>query len=246
MILIAAVAVVATFFVDPIPQDQSYHVFADTRTILGVPNFWNVVSNLPFLIVGVIGLVVALRGAQSGMLGEQRAAYAIFFLGVLLTSFGSGYFHLDPNNDTLLFDRLPMTISFMAFFSVIIGEHIEPKAGKSLLLPLLALGVVSVLYWSHTEAAGHGDLRPYALVQFLPLVLIPMILVLFSSAFTTTAYIWVMLGLYVLAKALEFFDGQVFAMTGDISGHTVKHVVAALAPIVFLMALINRQKQAVT
>ena len=27
----------------PMTQDESYHQFADQRTILGIPNFWNVV-----------------------------------------------------------------------------------------------------------------------------------------------------------------------------------------------------------
>ena len=40
----------------PIAQDPTYHQFADQRTLLGIPNFWNVVSNLPFVLVGAMGL----------------------------------------------------------------------------------------------------------------------------------------------------------------------------------------------
>src|SRR5262245_15202615 len=49
------VALGLVFCLSPIPQDLSYHTFADDRTMLGVPNFLNVASNLPFIVVGVLG-----------------------------------------------------------------------------------------------------------------------------------------------------------------------------------------------
>lgn len=38
-----AASLAGLLLLPPIPQDQSYHHFADQRTLLGVPNFWNVI-----------------------------------------------------------------------------------------------------------------------------------------------------------------------------------------------------------
>ena len=110
-------AIVVVFFIPPIPQDPAYHDFVDQRTLHGVPNFWNVASNLPFVIAGLLGLLVLLgRKPLPGGLPELKWAYVVFFAGVLLTGFGSAYYHLDPTNESLVWDRLPMTLAFMAFF----------------------------------------------------------------------------------------------------------------------------------
>jgi hypothetical protein len=131
---------------------------------------------------------------------------------------------------------------FMAFVSVLVGEHISVTAGRRLLWPLLIAGVGSVLYWQGSEMAGRGDLRPYAIVQFLPMVLIPIIVLLFPSRLSGTGYIWAVLGAYALAKVLEVADGAIFRMLGGvISGHSLKHLVAALGAYVFLIALQRRR-----
>src|SRR5579872_2125467 len=129
-----------------INQDQTYHDFADQRTILGIPHFWNVVSNLPFIAVGVAGLRRA----------HHDPAIVLLFLGILMTGFGSSYYHLDPNDKTLFWDRLPMAISFMAILALAIGERLDAKAGAILLWPLIAIGVFSILLWR-----WNGDLRLY-------------------------------------------------------------------------------------
>ena len=179
---IAMLVVIVSLFLPPIPQDPAYHDFIDQRTLYGVPNFWNVASNVPFVIAGLLGLLLlAGRRPVPGGLPELRTAARVFFTGVLLTGFGSAYYHLEPSNASLFWDRLPMTLSFMAFFAMIIGENLSPGLGRALLWPLLAVGVLSVVYWHITERAGHGDLRPYGLVQFLPMVLIPVILLTFRS-----------------------------------------------------------------
>jgi hypothetical protein len=109
-----------------------------------------------------------------------------------------------------------------------------------LLWPLLALGLLSVAYWHFTEEAGHGDLRLYIIVQYLPMALIPLILLFFPSKFSHVRLIWALLGAYGLAKLLELADEPVFSLFHVVSGHTLKHLVAALGAYVFLHALRRR------
>lgn len=136
---------------------------------------------------------------------------------------------------------MPLTVAIMALLSVLIGEQISIQAGRRLLGPLVVVGLASVLYWDATEAAGRGDLRPYVLVQFLPLVLIPVMLLLFRSCFSKTGYLWAILGAYAVAKILELEDEAVFHALGGISGHSLKHLFAALGTYAYLLALQKRR-----
>lgn len=228
--VLSALALVLLFaFTSPIPQDPAYYLFADNLTKLAVPNFWNVASNVPYAFIGVWGLFVVFRiGQRQSFI--LRNAYGVFFIGVFLTAFGSGYFHYDPGHSTLFWDRLPMTISFAGLFSVVIGETISPRAGRRWLPLFLLIGLTSVLYWQWTEARGMGDLRPYAIVQFLPMILVPAMLLTGKRENTVAPTIWFMIGTYVVAKLLEHFDTEVFALPGMLSGHTLKHFVSALGP----------------
>ena len=224
----------AVLFLPPVAQDQAYHNFADQRSLLGIPNMLNVISNVPFLVVGALGLMFLLNQGPmrpDGQLLEQweRWPFLVLFAGVGLTGFGSAYYHLAPNNTTLVWDRLPMTVAFMSFFVAVIGERISLKAGQRSLLPLLALGMGSVLYWHIGEVTGHGDLRLYGLVQFFPLLAIPLMLFLFPPRYTRTADLLVVVGLYGLAKLFELLDAQVFALGRVVSGHTLKHLASAVA-----------------
>ncbi len=245
---ITLIALVAMFFVNPIAQDLSYHQFADQNILLSIPHFWNVVSNFPFIVVGLLGLTMLIRKQSvisnlSGVLPPLRVAYITFFMGVFLTGFGSGYYHLNPNNASLLWDRLPMTISFMAFFTVIIGENISISLAKNVFYPLVFLGIASVVYWIITESNGAGDLRPYALVQFLPVLLIPLILWLYPSPFDGQRYIAFVIAAYIIAKLMEHFDHQIFEILGVMSGHAIKHVVAAVGTYYFYLALKKRRQK---
>ena len=241
LIALSAIVVVAVFFIDPIPQDPSYHAFADSRLLLKIPNFWNVMSNIPFLIVGGAGLYYVRSKNHPGLLPNLFMAYLVFFAGIFLTGIGSAYYHYAPGNSTLVWDRLPMTLGFMAFITIIIGEHISLPAAKWLLLPLLLVGAASVVYWGITEANGSGDVRPYAIVQFLPMFLIPLILLMYRSAFDSVIFYWLVIALYVLSKLFEYFDHDIYAFGELISGHSLKHFVAAIAPLVLLYGFDNRR-----
>jgi hypothetical protein len=241
LIAFSAFLIALSFLVEPVAQDPGYHQFADTRSIFGIANFWNVVSNLPFLFVGAAGLWYFRTSERTGIIPGLYPAYLVFFGGVFLTSLGSSWFHLVPDNSTLLWDRLPMTIAFMALFAIVIGEHVCDKSARRLLLPLLIAGAASVLYWHYTESVGAGDLRAYAIVQFLPMILIPIILLAYPSRFSLQGTYWGMILLYALSKLFEFFDYNVYEAGLLFSGHSIKHVVAAAAPALLLYGIKNRQ-----
>jgi hypothetical protein len=239
-LLMVAVAAV----VPPVVQDPAYHAFADQRTLLGVPNALNVASNLPFLLVGALGLAFLTRDRRPGA-GEtfatpgERHPYWLFFTGIALTGVGSAYYHWSPDNATLFWDRLPMTIAFMALLASVIGERISRRAGAGLLWPLLVGGAASTLYWHLGEQRGAGDLRPYGLVQFGSMVLVPLILALFPPRYTGTRYLWMSIGWYGLAKVFEHVDHGLFMRVG-VSGHTWKHLASAAGAYWILRMLEGR------
>ncbi len=226
MVIISLLAIVLTFSIIPaIEQDLNYHNFADDRVLFGIPNFCDVIGNLSFVLFGIMGLYYlrsSNRSSHFTMQGE-RALWIIFFSSAVLVGLGSGYYHLNPNNATLVWDRLPMTIAFMSFFSLIIMEYIDAKAGLILCFLLLLIGGASVFYWSYSESIGQGDLRPYALVQFLPILLIPLMLWIFPSRYKGLRYLGYTLGWYIFSKLLEYFDDKIFIILNKlISGHTLK------------------------
>lgn len=234
IISITTVAIIGTLFVPAIPQDPAYHLFADLRSCLGIPNFGNVASNITFTLFGLLGLAVLYgKGAGSRNIAfADTLPFGVFFAGVALIGAGSAYYHWTPNNQTLFWDRLPMTIAFMALTAGVVADRVHRAVGLKILLPvLLIVGVASLVYWVMTEAAGGGDLRFYGLVQFLPLCLIPIICWLFPEArFTKGRYIAAMIFFYALAKIFELFDFQIYNLIGDlVSGHTLKHLTAAIA-----------------
>jgi len=235
LLIVIGITLITMLFVSPISQDPAYHRFADQRSLLGVPHFWNVVSNLPFLLVGLAGMYLLWQQRHTAM--PLRILHWIFFGGVALVALGSSYYHLRPENQTLVWDRLPMTIAFMAFFTLVTTHCVNSALGRRMLLPLLIVGIFSVFYWHVTEQAGHGDLRLYALVQFLPMLLIPLMLLMFASRFAASKYIWWMLVAYVVSKLLEHFDTGIYQFLGGISGHSLKHLAAAVATGFFYLYL---------
>jgi hypothetical protein len=198
----------------PIPQDQSYHQFADQRAIFGIPNFWNVVSNLPFLAVGAAGL----------WRFRNDPATIVLFLGIFLTGIGSSYYHWNPNDRTLFWDRLPMTLAFAAILALVVAERVNTRAGAILLWPALAIGVFSLLLWLWTD-----DLRLYFWVQFFPGLALLLLFLLYPPKYTGTYYWIIAVGLYTLAKVFEFSDYAIFSAGFLLSGHTLKHLSAAAA-----------------
>jgi hypothetical protein len=168
------------------------------------------------------------------------AAAVAFAAGVLLTGLGSMFYHLAPDHGRLVWDRLPMTLIFMSLFALVISDRIGPAAGQWLLIPLLATGIASVIVWHLSEIAGRGDLRLYALVQFLPLLLVPLLLILMPARFSGAAWLWAALALNAIGKVAELADAPILVVSGLISGHTVKHLVMAAATGLILRMLAIR------
>ena len=231
LVLVLLVVAVTAFLVPRIPQPLGYHDFADHRSWLGIPNFGNVVSNLPFAIFGVMGFAFLFSSSSQGKFldARERWPYLFFFIGLFLTAFGSGYYHADPVNGTLLWDRLPMTIAFTGLIAALVTERISVPAGIGSLVPLLLLGGSSPIQWYWTELHGSGDLRFYAAVQFCAVLSLPLFIVLFPPRYTRSSDLAVVAGLYVLGKLLETFDRQIFAARHLVSGHTLKHLAASLS-----------------
>lgn len=173
-------------------------------------------------------------------LGLSKNSF-VFFLGIFFTGIGSSYYHFCPTNQTILWDRLPMTISFMSFFSIVIGEFICVRTGKKILLPLVIVGLMSVFYWQISESRGNGDLRFYAVIQFLPIILIPIIILFYGNDTNRKNYFWLILIFYAIAKLFEATDEFVFNLNHFISGHSLKHFTAAVGPLLFLIVL-SKQK----
>jgi hypothetical protein len=239
---LTVVTVAAVFFVRPIAQDPAYHNFADQRTLVGIPHALNTLSNIPFLLAGALGFIQVLRGAAAPFSTKQeRWPYYIFFFGVAMTCFGSSYYHLAPGNERLVWDRLPMSVAFMSLFAAVIIERISRKAGLILLVPLVAVGVASVIYWNITEQTGRGDLRPYVVVQFYTMLAVAMIVLLFPSRYTRGYDVLVAVAIYGVAKVAEALDGTLLAANGVISGHSAKHIVAALSASWIIVMLKRRQ-----
>ncbi len=233
LILLTVALALVCCLLPRIPQPQSYHNFADHRSFLGIPNFGDVASNLPFAVIGLWGLVF-LQLTNSNKTSEhfidprELWPYFFVFLGLLLTAFGSSYYHLNPNNATLVWDRLPMTITFMAMVAAVIVERINVRLGLWLLPVLLVVGLSSVFQWYWSELQGAGDLRFYASVQAYSALVI-LLGLLMPRRYTRTADFGYVIGFYALAKVLETFDKPIFAALHFVSGHTLKHLAAAAA-----------------
>jgi hypothetical protein len=232
----------AAVVVPAMPQPLSYHVFADCRTFWAIPNFFNVISNLPFLVGGALGLAIIWNGRGAFISGREQLPYIVFFVGAFLTCFGSAYYHAAPDNPRLVWDRLPMTLGFAGLVSAAIAERVDLKLGLRALWPLLLLGVITVIYWYATERAGQGNIIPYAAYQAWSIVAIVWVIVAFPArryshgGLLAWAAVW-----YGLAKIFETFDLQVYRfLHGTLSGHSIKHVLAAGAVFAVVRQLRRR------
>lgn len=195
----------------------------------------NVLSNIPFVLLGTAGLWMIRKRRPYDAFEKFKTSYTIFLVAIFFTGVGSAFYHLNPTDFTLIWDRLPMTVAFMAFFSIVTGTMVNPKFGNRMFWPLIGFGLFSILFWTM-----NNDLRFYALVQFLPMLLIPLILIFYKSNQILKKYFWLVVVCYGFAKLVEALDSEIFLISGVISGHSIKHLLAAMVPLLFILSLFHK------
>jgi hypothetical protein len=232
----------AALLVPAMPQPLAYHDFVDDRTLWGIPHFKNVVSNLAFVLAGVAGFVVMARAPSAFVHNSERWPYYVFFAGLALTGIGSAYYHLDPNNETLFWDRLPMTFAFAGLVAAQIDERMSPRLGVALLPVLLVIGAASVYHWLATERAGAGNVMPYAILQGYTMAAVLLLAFTHPSRYTRSSDIYWVFAAYLAAKVTETLDVQIWEWTaGLVSGHTLKHLFAAISGVIVCITLLRRR-----
>jgi hypothetical protein len=234
------IAIITTALLPSIPQSLAYHHFADQRTILGVPQGLNVLSNVAFLVSGLLGLLFVFQANKLDT--GTHWAFAVLFLGLCLTSVGSSYYHLAPDNQRLVFDRLPMIIAMAGCVAAVITDRFGGDM-VWVVVALIAIGLWTVHQWNVSEQLGHGDLRWYALYEGLIILTGALLLLLFPSRNGATRAFVIAVAGNVAAKLFELFDKPIYSLGGVVSGHTLKHLSAGLAflPLAFLIRRIAKQ-----
>jgi hypothetical protein len=168
----------------------------------------------------------------------------LFLISLVLTAIGSSFYHLDPDNSRLIWDRLPIALACAGLLAAVYAESCPNVDGRRTTVLLALFAVVSVAWWYVTEQAGQGDLRPYLLLQGLPLLLIPLWQAIGEAPRADRVAFGVAIALYALAKVAELHDRELFAALGWISGHTVKHLLATASAAVLAGRLVWRVAQA--
>ncbi|XP_022639414.1 uncharacterized protein LOC106766436 isoform X1 [Vigna radiata var. radiata] len=234
-----------------IPQPQLYHHFADNRNFFGIPNAPNVISNFPFMVIGLIGLVLCHRRSYFNIsLEGELWGWKCFYAGVTSVAFGSSYYHLHPDDASLLWDRIPfhnfdssilvwlleMTVAFASLLAILIIERIDAKKGTHAIVPLIMIGIIINVYWRFFD-----DIRLYILAQSAACIAIPLMATLLPPMYTHSPYwLWAS-GFYLLAMLQETTDRVIYAFTFHIvSGHTLKHLSAAMVPAILSLMLAKR------
>jgi UDP-N-acetylmuramyl pentapeptide phosphotransferase/UDP-N-acetylglucosamine-1-phosphate transferase len=232
---------IGLFVVDPLSLPKADHIFADSRPLAGVPNAADVLSNLAFLLVGLLGLLQTWKNVSSRPSAFTSQAEALpwllFFAATALTSLGSVAYHLQPTDDTLLWDRLPLGVAMASFITAAITERIGVREGLLTLPVLLVFTLLSILLWYHGQ-----DPRYYFALQGVAILTVPLLCALLPGPYTGTNAWFFTAGLYVLAKLAELGDHAIYTLGGVVSGHTLKHLLAALAVWV-LVRLLQRRMQ---
>lgn len=242
LIAVFLITVVVLFSIQPIAQDLAYHNFSDLRIFFGIPYFMDVVSNLPFIIIGIMGWQLTTKSYRKTTMAYFLISLTLF-TGIFFTGVGSAFYHYAPNNFTLIFDRLPMTLVFTSFFASIIYDYIGSRVGAIAFYSLFVVGIYSIFYWYYTEITGAGDLRLYAFIQFFPMVAVPLILIFYKNNQLYTKQLLLVFFAYVISKLTEHYDVAIYDFLKVISGHTIKHLFSALALYFVYQIYINKYQQ---
>lgn len=224
LLAVAALAVLAALL-PAAALPAGYHDFADQRAWAGLPHAMDVLSNLPFAAMGVWGLAW-LRRVPTGRIGvAQRGLAALFFVGLIVTTFCSAGYHLEPDHAGLCGDRVGMSLAFAGVLGLAAADRIGARAGVALAVCIaLAAPATALIDWLA------GNMTPWAVLQGGGLVLLAALALRRPQPRALGFSIIGVIAFYAVAKALELADAPIFALTQQIiSGHSAKHVVAALA-----------------
>lgn len=242
--LITLAAGAALLVHGPIEQLPNYHDFADHRVVAGIEHAYDVLSNLGFALVALWGWRRLRPLREHPALAAGWPGYRLFLLGLLLTALGSSFYHLAPDNARLVWDRLPIAWACAGLLAAVYAEtrglRRDAHDGRTDAAVLALLATLSIAWWCFTDRAGHGDLRPYLLLQGLPLILVPLWQAQYRAPRADRLAFGGALALYVLAKAAELQDHELQTALGLLSGHTLKHLLATAAAFVIVAQLVRR------
>lgn len=238
---VIAILVAAGLWYGPITQPDAYHVFADQSTHYDIPHFADVVSNLSFAAVALVGALSLRLTPRLPSLAHSWSGYRLFLIGLFLTALGSTYYHLEPNNARLVWDRLPIALACGGLLAGVWADA-RRKSADLLTNWMAVLAVYSVAWWYFTDLIDVGDLRPYLLFQVVPMLLIPLWQWIYRAPWSDRLSFGAALLLYAAAKATELYDHEIAAQLGTMTGHTIKHLLATLAAAVIVARLALRQR----
>ncbi|MCW8328579.1 ceramidase [Photobacterium sp. SDRW27] len=235
-------AALALYFA-PIKQSSNFYDYADQRTLLGIPHFWNVASNIPFLVVGLLG-IWRLKARTTFIIDPTCYRLYLFFFGGLIATFlGSSNYHLEPNAFTLMLDRIPLSVTFVALYCIVLSEYISPTVGQRLFVPVTLYGALSVVYWYISDTiTSRGDMSAYVLVQVVPIIHLPIIIGLFRARYSHGRYYLYALLAYIIAKWAESNDDTLYTALGGVSGHSIKHLLAGFGGYLIYLGFKKRSK----
>jgi hypothetical protein len=223
-----------------IAQPVHYNEFADHSAVFGIPHAADVLSNAGFALVALWGWFALYPRRDSDQLRTGWPGYRLFLIGLFLTAFGSSFYHLAPDNARLIWDRLPIALACAGLLVGVRGDtqaHLNTEI-EAIVLALFA--VASVAWWVTTARGGADDLRPYLLLQGLPLILIPLWQAIYRAPRADRIAFSAAMALYVVAKIAEVFDHEIADTLGFVSGHTLKHLIATMATAAVVWGLTRR------
>jgi hypothetical protein len=242
VLLLACACLIAAALLGPaIAQPAGHHGFADHRVLWGLPYAMDVLSNAPFAIAGLVGAWYLYQSPARAIGNMERAMAALFFVGLLLTAGGSAWYHGQPDDAGLAIDRAGMGVAFAGLLGLAAAGRVSERAGALLGLTLLLLAPLAINAWSST-----GNVLPWAALQFGGMALIVWLAWLRPRSNSLDLRWGRVILAYALAKLLEMNDHAIFDLTGHlVSGHTLKHVVAALAalPVVAAVRALRKSGQ---